>query len=56
MDEGESELFFFRLFDLVWSLAELLLEIDTLEAENKTYPRLTAELGHETGGVIESRF
>lgn len=36
--------------------AEMLLEIDTLEAENKTYPRLTAELGRETDGVIESRF
>lgn len=36
--------------------AEMLLEIDTLEAENKTYPRLTAELGRETDCVIESRF
>lgn len=36
--------------------AEILLDIEDLETENETYPRLTARFGREVGDVIESRF
>lgn len=36
--------------------AEMLLDIEDLETENETYPRLTARLGKRMGEVIESRF
>ena len=36
--------------------AELLLDIEGLETEPETYPRLTARLGRQVGDVIESRF
>lgn len=35
---------------------EMLLGIDDLEIEHETYPSLTARLGKENAGVIESRF
>ena len=36
--------------------AEMLLEIEDLETEHETYPRLTARLGKRSGDVVESRF
>lgn len=36
--------------------AELLLDLEDLETEHKTYPTLTAELGAKNGDVIEARF
>jgi adenylate cyclase, class 2 len=36
--------------------AEMLIGADEFEAENETYPRLTARLGKPNGGIIESRF
>jgi adenylate cyclase class 2 len=36
--------------------AEILLDLDELEAEHKTYPILTSELGIKNGDVIEARF
>jgi adenylate cyclase class 2 len=36
--------------------AEMLLGIEDLEAEQETYPSLTARLGRKTGDVIEARF
>jgi hypothetical protein len=36
--------------------AEMLLDLDELEAEHKTYPILTSELGIKNGDVIEARF
>jgi adenylate cyclase, class 2 len=36
--------------------AEMLLDIDGLETEQETYPRLTARHGTNVDGVIESRF
>ncbi len=35
---------------------EMLLDIEDLEAELDTYPRLTERLGKNVGGVIEARF
>jgi len=35
---------------------ELILDIEDFEVENETYPRLTARLGINNNGVIESRF
>lgn len=36
--------------------AEMLLDIEDLETEHETYPRLTARLGTRSGELIESRF
>lgn len=36
--------------------AEMLLDLDDLETEHKTYPQLTGELGVKNGDVIEARF
>jgi adenylate cyclase class 2 len=36
--------------------AEMLLDIEDLETEHETYPRLTARLGKRSADVIESRF
>lgn len=36
--------------------AEMLIGADEFEAENETYPRLTARLGKPNEGIIESRF
>ena len=36
--------------------AEMLLDLDALETEHETYPRLTARLGKQVGQVIEARF
>lgn len=36
--------------------AEVLLDIEDLETEHETYPRLTAKLGVKNGGIVESRF
>jgi len=36
--------------------AEMLLDIEDLETEHETYPRLTARLGKRSGEMIESRF
>jgi adenylate cyclase class 2 len=36
--------------------AEMLLELDDLETEHETYPRLTARLGKRIGEKIEARF
>ena len=36
--------------------AEMLLDIDDLETENETYPRLTMKFGTDVGGVVEARF
>lgn len=36
--------------------AEMLLDLDELETEHKTYPQLTSELGVRNGDVIEARF
>jgi adenylate cyclase class 2 len=36
--------------------AELLLDLDDLATEHKTYPQLTGELGVKNGEVIEARF
>ena len=36
--------------------AEMLLGIEDLDAEQETYPSLTARLGRKTGDVIEARF
>ena len=36
--------------------AEMLLDIQDLEVENETYPRLTSRLGTVVNGVTESRF
>ena len=36
--------------------AEILLELEDLETEHETYPRLTARLGTRSGDVIEARF
>lgn len=36
--------------------AEMLLDLDTLETEHETYPRLTARLGEDVQGVKEARF
>lgn len=36
--------------------AEMLLGIEDLDAEQETYPRLTARLGRRNGDVIEARF
>jgi adenylate cyclase class 2 len=36
--------------------AEMLLDIEDLETEHETYPRLTAQLGKKTGAVVEARF
>jgi adenylate cyclase class 2 len=36
--------------------AELLLDLEALETEHKTYPMLTAELGERVGDVTEARF
>ncbi len=36
--------------------AEMLLDLDDLETEHKTYPQLTGELGMKNGDVIEARF
>lgn len=35
---------------------EMLLSVDGIDAESKTYPRLTLELGVKNGGVTEARF
>jgi adenylate cyclase class 2 len=35
---------------------ETLLDIEDLETEHETYPRLTAQLGKKTGSMIEARF
>ena len=36
--------------------AEMLLDLDDLETEHETYPRLTARLGVKAGEVTEARF
>lgn len=36
--------------------AEILLDLETLETEHETYPRLTAELGETVGDIREARF
>jgi adenylate cyclase class 2 len=36
--------------------AEMLLDIENLETEHETYPRLTAQHGKRTGVVTEARF
>lgn len=36
--------------------AEMLLDLDDLETEHKTYPQLTGELGIKNREVIEARF
>lgn len=36
--------------------AEILLDLETLETEHETYPRLTARLGERAGEVTEARF
>lgn len=36
--------------------AEMLLDLDDLETEHKTYPALTAEFGVKNGQVIEARW
>lgn len=36
--------------------AEMLLDLDDLETEHKTYPQLTGELGVKNGNVVEARF
>jgi adenylate cyclase class 2 len=36
--------------------AEMLLEIEDLETEHETYPRLTAQCGKRNGDAIEARF
>ena len=36
--------------------AEMILGIEDLEVEHETYPRLTARLGKQVGGIIEARF
>ena len=36
--------------------AEILLDLDDLETEHETYPRLTTRLGVKAGGVTEARF
>ncbi len=36
--------------------AEMLLDLDDLETEHETYPRLTAKFGQRNGTVIEARF
>jgi adenylate cyclase, class 2 len=36
--------------------AEMLLDIEDLEAEPETYPRLTIQFGTNVDGVVESRF
>lgn len=36
--------------------AEMLLDLDDLETEHETYPRLTAKSGQRNGTVIEARF
>ncbi len=36
--------------------AEMLLDLDDLETEHKTYPQLTSELGVKNGEVTEARF
>ncbi len=36
--------------------AEMLLDLDDLETENETYPRLTSRMGKRSGDVIEARF
>jgi len=35
---------------------EMLLDIEDLEVEHETYPRLTAKFGNRNGDVVESRF
>lgn len=36
--------------------AEILLDIEDLETEHETYPRLTAKHGVNNSGIVESRF
>ncbi len=36
--------------------AEMLLDLDDLETEHKTYPQLTSEFGVKNGDVIQVRF
>lgn len=36
--------------------AEILLDLDDLETEHETYPRLTVRLGVRSGDLIEARF
>jgi len=36
--------------------AEMILDIENLETEHETYPRLTARLGNRVGQTIEARF
>jgi adenylate cyclase class 2 len=36
--------------------AEMLLDIEDLETEHETYPRLTLRLGKRNGDVVEARF
>lgn len=36
--------------------AEILLDLDSLETEHETYPRLTARLGERSGDLVEARF
>ncbi len=36
--------------------AEMLLDIENLELENETYPRLTGRFGVQKEGIIEARF
>ena len=36
--------------------AEMLLDIEDLETEHETYPRLTARVGKKKGSLVEARF
>ncbi len=36
--------------------AEMLLDLDDLKTEHKTYPQLTSELGIRNGDIFEARF
>ena len=36
--------------------AEMLLDVEDLETEHETYPRLTAQQGKRSGDMIEARF
>ena len=37
-------------------MIEMLLDLEHLQIENNTYPKLTFHLGKEINGVIEARF